>query len=290
MFSGEHNIDIEVIESGDILVLGNLCGFKVKICGLIQYLNLFSGAIGYIIAASISMMAIKRSNCFHESKGKSPCLMSSNPHMIMFGIVEILFSQILDFDQIWWLSIVAAIMAFTYSTIGLGLGIAKVVETGKFMGSLSGISIRTITETQKIWRSFQALGDIAFAYSYSIILIEIQDTIKFPPSEAKTIKKATLLSVAVMTLFYMLCGCIGYATFGDAAPENFFTSFGFYNPYWLLDIANAAIVIHEGSKTLNPNRLKSVNLHIRILANNMEKEMKLEHVVIVSDCQEAILS
>lgn len=45
---------------------------------------------------------------------------------------------------------------------------------GKVKGSLTGISIGAVTKTQKIWRSFQALGDIAFAYSYSIILIEIQ--------------------------------------------------------------------------------------------------------------------
>ncbi|XP_010270272.1 PREDICTED: amino acid permease 3 [Nelumbo nucifera] len=225
-------------------VRSNLGGVKVKICGIIQYLNLFGVAIGYTIAASISMMAIKRSNCFHESGGDNPCHISSNPYMIIFGVTEILFSQIPDFDQIWWLSIVAAVMSFTYSSIGLGLGIAKVAETGSFKGSLTGISIGAVTETQKIWRSFQALGDIAFAYSYSIILIEIQDTIKSPPSEAKTMKKATLLSVAVTTLFYMLCGCMGYAAFGDLAPGNLLTGFGFYNPFWLLDIANAAIVIH----------------------------------------------
>jgi hypothetical protein len=46
--------------------------------------------------------------------------------MIIFGITEILLSQIPDFDQLWWLSIVAAAMSFTYSTIGLGLGIGKV--------------------------------------------------------------------------------------------------------------------------------------------------------------------
>ena len=46
--------------------------------------------------------------------------------MIIFGITEILLSQIPDFDQLWWLSIVAAVMSFTYSTIGLGLGIGKV--------------------------------------------------------------------------------------------------------------------------------------------------------------------
>ncbi|KAJ8762969.1 hypothetical protein K2173_023098 [Erythroxylum novogranatense] len=222
----------------------NLGRKYVKICGMVQYVNLFGVAIGYTIASSISMMAIKRSNCFHKSGGKNPCRMNANPYMIAFGIVEIIFSQIPDFDQLWWLSLVAAVMSFTYSIIGLGLGVSQVVENGKIKGSLTGISIGTVSQTQKIWRSFQALGDIAFAYSYSIILIEIQDTVKAPPSEAKTMKKATLISVAVTTIFYMLCGCFGYAAFGDMSPGNLLTGFGFYNPYWLLDIANAAIVIH----------------------------------------------
>ncbi|EEF42109.1 amino acid permease 3 [Ricinus communis] len=223
----------------------NLGGAKVKLCGFVQYLNLFGVAIGYTIASSISMMAIKRSNCFHKSGGKNPCHINANPYMIAFGIAEIIFSQIPDFDQLWWLSILAAVMSFTYSTIGLGLGIAQVVENGKAMGSVTGISIgANVTPTQKIWRSFQALGDIAFAYSYSIILIEIQDTVRSPPSESKTMKKATLISVAVTTLFYMLCGCFGYAAFGDMSPGNLLTGFGFYNPYWLLDIANVAIVVH----------------------------------------------
>lgn len=69
-----------------------------------------------------------------------------------------------------------------------------------------------------------------------------QDTIKNPPSEVKTMKQATKISIGVTTAFYMLCGCMGYAAFGDTAPGNLLT--GIFNPYWLIDIANAAIVIH----------------------------------------------
>ncbi|KAG0488077.1 hypothetical protein HPP92_006888 [Vanilla planifolia] len=227
-------------------VHANLGGLKVKMCGYIQYLNLFGVAIGYTIAASISMTAIERSNCFHKRGDDSPCHTSSNPYMILFGIIEIVFSQIPDFDQIWWLSILAAIMSFTYSSIGLGLGILEVVRHRRIQGSLTGISIgASVSATHKLWQSLQAFGDIAFAYSYSLILIEIQDTIRSPPpSEAKVMKRATLVSVAVTTVFYTLCGSMGYAAFGDAAPGNLLTGFGFYNPYWLLDVANAAIVIH----------------------------------------------
>lgn len=77
-----------------------------------------------------------------------------------------------------------------------------------------------------------------------MICFVLQDTIKSPPSEAKTMKKATLFSVSVTTAFYMLCGCMGYAAFGDLSPGNLLTGFGSFNPFWLLDIANAAIVIH----------------------------------------------
>ncbi|KAJ1274936.1 hypothetical protein BS78_05G097400 [Paspalum vaginatum] len=229
-------------------VRASLGGPKVALCGAIQYANLFGVAIGYTIAASISMRAIKRADCFHvKGHGKrAACASSSNPYMILFGLVEVVFSQIPDFGQIWWLSTVAAAMSFTYSAIGLGLGVAQTVANGGARGSLTGISAGAgVTPTQKVWRSLQAFGDIAFAYSYSIILIEIQDTVKAPPpSEAAVMKKATAVSVATTTVFYMLCGCMGYAAFGDDAPDNLLTGFGFYEPFWLLDVANAAIVVH----------------------------------------------
>lgn len=166
--------------------------------------------------------------------------------MIVFGMTELIFSQIPNFSEVWWLSIVAAVMSLTYSSIGLSLGIAQVVRHGRFQGSPTGVSTGAgVSQTQKIWHSLQAIGDIAFAYAYSTILVEIQDTIKSPPpSEAKVMKRATVISVAITTIFYTLCGSMGYAAFGDAAPGNFLTGFGFYSPYWLLNIANAAIVIH----------------------------------------------
>ncbi|CAI9106010.1 OLC1v1005058C1 [Oldenlandia corymbosa var. corymbosa] len=110
-------------------VKSNLGGFQVKLCGAIQYLNLVGTAIGYTIAASISMVAIEKSNCFHSSHHRDPCKVSSNLYMIMFGVVQIFFSQIPDFHRIWWLSIVAAVMSFTYSMIGLGLGVGRVGES-----------------------------------------------------------------------------------------------------------------------------------------------------------------
>ncbi|CAI8598919.1 unnamed protein product [Vicia faba] len=205
-----------------------LGGPSVKICGVVQYLNLFGSAIGYNIAAAMSMMEIRKSYCVHSSHGEDPCHVSGNAYMIAFGVAQLFFSQIPDFHNTWWLSIVAAVMSFFYSTIALALGISKVAETGTVMGSLTGISIGTVTPAQKVWGVFQALGNIAFAYSYSFILLEIQDTIKSPPSEGKAMKKAAKLSIGVTTTFYLLCGCTGYAAFGDAAPVHLFGAYQVY--------------------------------------------------------------
>lgn len=225
-------------------VKANLGGLQIWLCGLVQYTNLIGTAIGYTITASISMVAIRRSDCFHQEGKDAPCHISNNPYMILFGAVQIILSQIPNFNNLWWLSIVAAVMSFSYSLIGLGLGVGKVIEHGHSHGTLDGISIGEVSEAQKVWLVFQALGDIAFAYSFSMILIEIQDTLKSPPPENQSMKKATFLGVSTTTIFYMLSGLVGYAAFGNSAPGNILTGFGFYNPYWLVDFGNACVVVH----------------------------------------------
>lgn len=47
--------------------------------------------------------------------------------MLVFGAIQIVVSQIPDFHNMQWLSVIAAIMSFAYSFIGLGLGFANVI-------------------------------------------------------------------------------------------------------------------------------------------------------------------
>ncbi|KAJ1266872.1 hypothetical protein BS78_07G013300 [Paspalum vaginatum] len=220
---------------------------KERLCGAIQLSNLFGIGVGVSIAASVSMQAIRRAGCFHFRGHQDPCHASPSPYIAVFGVMQIVFSQIPDLDKVWWLSTVAAAMSFSYSTIGIGLGVAEIVGHRGPRGSVAGVVAAgsAVTTMQKVWRSLQAFGNIAFAYGFSIILLEIQDTLKSPPpSEAKVMKKATAVSVAVTTVIYLLCGCVGYAAFGAGAPDNLLTGFGFYEPFWLLDIANAFVVVH----------------------------------------------
>lgn len=220
----------------------NLGKKNAWVCGFFVQLSLFGTGIAYTITSGTSMRAIQKSNCYHKEGHEAACSFGDTSYMLLFGVVQIVLSQTPDFHNIEWLSILAAIMSFTYSSIGLGLGVAKVVGNGYAKGSIEGIS--TSSATDKVWLVSQALGDVAFAYPYSLIVIEIQDTLKSPPPENQTMKKASTIAIIVTTLFYLSCGSFGYAAFGDDTPGNLLTGFGFYEPYWLIDFANACIVLH----------------------------------------------
>ncbi|KAL6602845.1 hypothetical protein ACP70R_043206 [Stipagrostis hirtigluma subsp. patula] len=226
-------------------VAAYLGGWQVWSCGVFQYVNLVGTAVGYTITASISAAAVHKSNCFHKNGHAADCGVYDTMYMVVFGVVQIFFSQVPNFHNLSWLSIVAAVMSFSYSSIAVGLSLARTISGPTGKTTLTGTEVGVdVDSAQKIWLAFQALGNIAFAYSYSMILIEIQDTVKSPPAENKTMKKATLLGVTTTTAFYMLAGCLGYAAFGNASPGNILTGFGFYEPFWLIDFANVCIVVH----------------------------------------------
>lgn len=212
------------------------------ICTVFATESLYGCGIAYTITAAASVRAILKSNCYHREGHDAPCVYGDSVYMLLFGLVQIVMSQIPDFHNMAWLSVVAAVMSFSYSSIGLGLGLAKVIENGTIKGTITGVSASSILD--KLLLAFEALGDIAFAYPYSIIVFEIQDTLKSPPPENQTMKKASMYAIVITTAFYLCCGCFGYAAFGDSTPGNLLTGFGFYEPYWLVDLANACIVLH----------------------------------------------
>jgi amino acid permease len=234
-------------------VQANLGGFQVALCGIVQYINLIGAGVGYTITGSIALVAFKRSDCFHNNPAQSTaddgspgCTVSNTPWMIFFGALQLVFSQIENFHELWWLSIFAAIMSFSYSTIGLGLSIGKATQHTHSHGTAWGTAGES-TPAAATWNVFNSLGDMAFAYSFSNILLEICDTLKKPADgrgERWPMKRATTIAIFVTTGFYMAVGCVGYAAFGNDAPGNLMTGFGFFNPYWLVDAGNLFIFLH----------------------------------------------
>ncbi|KAL9231951.1 hypothetical protein vseg_007109 [Gypsophila vaccaria] len=222
-----------------------LGGTKFKFCGLAQYSNFIGVSIGYTITASISMAAVKRAICFHKEGHQAGCHLGNNKFIIIFGAIQLFLCQLQNFHNLSILSIIAAVTSFGYSFIGIGLSIAKVAGGSHARTHLTGVEIGVdVTREQKIWNIMTALGNMAFAYAFSMVLIEVQDTLKQGAPENVVMKKASLIGIMITTFFYMLCGVVGYAAFGNDAPGNFLTGFGFYEPYWLIAIANVLIVVH----------------------------------------------
>ncbi|GLT63940.1 hypothetical protein SLA2020_364640 [Shorea laevis] len=101
-----------------------------------------------------------------------------------------------------------------------------------------------VNAADKVWTMLRAVGDMAFAFAYSTVLIEIQDTLKSSPPENQTVKKTSTVGMSTATTLYLPCSCLRYTAFGDHAPGNFLTEFGFYEMFWLVDLANVFIVVH----------------------------------------------
>lgn len=80
--------------------------------------------------------AIQKSNCYHREGHQASCSYGDNIYMLLFGCVQIIVSQVPDFHNMEWLSILAAIMSFAYSSIGLGLGFATVIGITKHYQSI----------------------------------------------------------------------------------------------------------------------------------------------------------
>ncbi|CAF2036670.1 BnaA09g05130D [Brassica napus] len=217
------------------------------VCGVCVYISLVGVGVAYTIVTATylhKVITIFRSNCYHRKGHYATCSYGdkNNYFMLLFGVLQIFMSQIPNFHNMLWLSVVAAVMSFAYSSIGLGLAFGQIIENRQIEGSVKGSPAEN--RGAKVWLVFQALGNIAFSYPFSIILLEIQDTLRSPPAEKQTMKKASAAAVFITTFFYLCCGCFGYAAFGDATPGNLLTGFGFYEPFWLVDFANACIVLH----------------------------------------------
>ena len=120
-----------------------------------------------------SHRAIRQSDCSRRNGAGARCDASGTVLMLAFSVVQVVLSQFPGLEHITWLSVVAAVMSFAYSFIGLGLSVGQWVSHGGGLGGrIAGAA--AASSTKKLWNVLLALGNIAFAYSFAEVLIEIQ--------------------------------------------------------------------------------------------------------------------
>ncbi|KAI8466468.1 MAG: transmembrane amino acid transporter protein-domain-containing protein [Monoraphidium minutum] len=211
-------------------VLGRGSAIAVTVC---QLLNLVLSAVGYTVAAGESLKMVVHSSC---DVGDASCGASVWQMSIVFGGVQLLFSQMPSLESAWWSSMVGAAMSVLYSSAAFGMGLARADA------SRLSVTGRVLPPGLKAFGIFNSLGAIAFAYSFSAVLLEVQDTLHEPPKSTLTMKRAVLASMGVTFVFYMSVGITGYAALGDATPGNILT--GYASPAALVTAANAMVLVH----------------------------------------------
>lgn len=72
--------------------------------------------------------AVYKSNCFHKNGHSADCSVFTTSYMVVFGVVQVFFSQLQSLHEVAWLSVLAAVMSFSYSAIAVGLSLAQTIS------------------------------------------------------------------------------------------------------------------------------------------------------------------
>ncbi|XP_022154176.1 lysine histidine transporter 1-like [Momordica charantia] len=158
--------------------------------------------------------------------------------IMIFASVHFVLSHLPNFNSISGVSLAAAVMSLTYSTIAWTTSVAKGVQPDVDYG------YKATTTPGTIFNFLNALGDVAFAYAGHNVVLEIQATIPSTPEKPSKgpMWKGVIVAYIVVALCYFPVALIGYWVFGNSVKENILLSLE--KPAWLIAMANMFVVIH----------------------------------------------
>jgi amino acid permease len=183
-------------------------------------------------------------------KGSCPLSPHISLWIFIFGSVHFFLSQLPNFNSVSGLSLAAAIMSLSYSTIAWGIpahyghrlpGTGSVVAADYHLppGHKIGGDLMNI---------FNALGTVAFAYAGHNVVLEIQATIPSTPEKPSKIPmwRGVVLAYIVVAACYFPVSIVGYWAYGNntklLAAGNILTFEAF--PVWLVVVANFMVIVH----------------------------------------------
>ncbi|CAN6464180.1 unnamed protein product [Victoria cruziana] len=158
--------------------------------------------------------------------------------ILIFASCHLVLSQLPNFNSISVVSLAAAVMSLSYSTIAWGASAQK----GKQAHVDYGLKATTVPGT--IFNVLSALGDVAFAYAGHNVVLEIQATIPSTPEKPskKPMWKGVIFAYITVAICYFPVALVGYWAFGNNVADNVLISLE--KPRWLIALANMFVVIH----------------------------------------------
>ncbi|XP_018629774.1 lysine histidine transporter 1-like isoform X2 [Nicotiana tomentosiformis] len=176
---------------------------------------------------------------FYDLVCKKDCKDIKLTYFIMiFASVHFVISHLPDFNSIVGVSLAAAVMSLSYSTIAWGASVKKGVVPDVEYGYKAKSTAGTI------FNFFSALGDVAFAYAGHNVVLEIQATIPSTPEKPSKgpMWKGVIVAYIIVAFCYFPVALIGYWMFGNQVKDNILKTLE--KPTWLIAMANLFVVIH----------------------------------------------
>ncbi|WOL15578.1 lysine histidine transporter 1 [Canna indica] len=163
--------------------------------------------------------------------------------IVIFGCVQLVLSQLPNFNAISGVSLAAAVMSLGYSTIAWG---ASAAEKGRNEAAAAApeYGYKATTTAGTILNLFSAMGTLAFAYAGHNVVLEIQATIPSDPEKPskRPMWKGVVAAYVLVALCYFPVALVGYWAFGNAVEEDILVSLK--RPWWLIAAANMMVVVH----------------------------------------------
>ncbi|MQM04029.1 hypothetical protein Taro_036821 [Colocasia esculenta] len=175
---------------------------------------------------------------FHDTVCPNCKQIKTTYFIMIFASVHFVLSQLPNFNSISGVSLAAAVMSLSYSTIAWGASVDK--------GKQAGVDYRykAHSTTGTVFDFFSALGDVAFAYAGHNVVLEIQATLPSTPEKPSKgpMWKGVVLAYIVVALCYFPVALVGYWAFGNAVEDNILLTLA--KPRWLIAMANMMVVVH----------------------------------------------
>ncbi|XP_062151568.1 lysine histidine transporter 1-like [Alnus glutinosa] len=158
--------------------------------------------------------------------------------IMIFASVHFVLSHLPNFHSISGVSLAAAVMSLSYSTIAWGASVDKGVQPNVEYG------YKAKSPSGTVFNFLGALGEVAFAYAGHNVVLEIQATVPSTPEKPSKgpMWKGVLVAYIVVALCYFPVALIGYWVFGNSVEDNILISLE--KPRWLIAMANMFVVIH----------------------------------------------
>ncbi|KAG2269639.1 hypothetical protein Bca52824_064194 [Brassica carinata] len=158
--------------------------------------------------------------------------------IMIFASIHLVISHLPNFNSLSVLSLAAAVMSLTYSTIAWGASVHKGVRPDVDYSS------RASTTPGNVFNFLNALGDVAFAYAGHNVVLEIQATIPSTPEVPSKVPmwRGVVVAYIIVAICYFPVAFLGYWIFGNSVDDNILITLE--KPVWLIAMANLFVVVH----------------------------------------------